>query len=289
MQAALQETGTPNKSPAPCLQGFGGAADGAASPHRPASSSQPALVLYTNATVWTGDAAVPHAQAFLVDAATGRFSYVGERAGALAAAAAAASSAAPPHLQEVDLGGAHVIPGLIDSHLHLIPGGLSLSRLNLAAAGSRREFVGAVAAAAARLQPGQWLLGGGWDESHCCGGEMPTAAWIDAGEQAGQGVGRAARWLQAPTVRSPTALPAPPPPPLCPLPRSDGRHARLAAAPRCPHGAGQLSRVARCGHQRRHARPAWRRHPAGARRPAHGPADGCSHAACGQRHPAPVA
>ncbi|KAL4419238.1 hypothetical protein ABPG77_001176 [Micractinium sp. CCAP 211/92] len=81
--------------------------------------------------------------------------------------------------ETVDLGGAHVIPGLIDAHLHLIPGGLSLSRLDLSAITSREELASAVAAAAAGLAAGRWLLGGGWDESRW-GGELPSAAWVDA-------------------------------------------------------------------------------------------------------------
>jgi predicted amidohydrolase YtcJ len=134
------------------------------------SHSEPSrLVLYSNARVWTGDPATPHADAFAVDPATGRFAYVGGAAGA------------PPAARAVDLGGQHVIPGLIDSHVHLINGGLSLSRLDLSAAASRRQFVDAVAAAVAGLQPGAWLLGGGWDESRW-GGELPSAAWIDEGE-----------------------------------------------------------------------------------------------------------
>lgn len=59
---------------------------------------------------------------------------------------------------------------------------MSLSRLDLSAATSREQFVKAVAAAAAGLRPGQWLLGGAWDESRW-GGQMPSAQWIDAGEQ----------------------------------------------------------------------------------------------------------
>ena len=98
----------------PHLQGYGSGGAGLPSPHdlrtsQPGgSSSNPSsLVLYSNATVWTGHADAPHAEAFLVDADTGRFAFVGDRQGALAAAAGWAQ--APP--REVDLQGAHVIPG----------------------------------------------------------------------------------------------------------------------------------------------------------------------------------
>ena len=102
--------------------------------------------------------------------------------------------------------------GLIDAHLHLIYGGLSLSRLDLSAATSREQFVAVAAAAAAGLRPGQWLLGGAWDESRW-GGLMPSAEWIDAGEKdvgmllfcsSGQRLSHAASWLLAATACSPT-------------------------------------------------------------------------------------
>lgn len=188
------------------------------------------MLLYWNATVWTGEppcqdgeqagtggagaaaACGPtHAEAFVVDASAGRFLFVGSVAEARRAAVAAADGAAgssrrgapgagaaasdlrsAPPLEEaaaaykaVDLEGAHVIPGIIDAHLHLIPGGLSLSRLDLSTVTSRQELASAVAAAVAGLEAGSWLLGSGWDESRW-GGELPSVAWVDAGEWGGR-------------------------------------------------------------------------------------------------------
>ena len=164
-----------------CLQGFGGdsrlPSPYNGDPHHtlraPGSSSR--LVLYRNTRVWTGEpGARSPAEAFAVDAATGRFAYVGTARGA------------PAAQRTEDLGGAHVVPGLCDAHLHLIDGGLALSRLDLASASSPRSLVRAVAAAAAKLPHGAWLLGGAWDESRW-GGELPTAAWIDECEAGGGG------------------------------------------------------------------------------------------------------
>lgn len=70
-------------------------------------------------------------------------------------------------------------PGLIDSHVHLIPGGLSLSRLDLAEVSTKQQFINAITAAAQTAAPGQWILGGNWDEN-LWGGELPAASWIDA-------------------------------------------------------------------------------------------------------------
>lgn len=64
----------------------------------------------------------------------------------------------------LDIRGAVVVPGFIDSHLHLLSGGRSLATLDLSAARSRDEFERAVAERHARLPQGAWLEGGGWSE-----------------------------------------------------------------------------------------------------------------------------
>ncbi len=84
---------------------------------------------------------------------------------------------APTAGETLCLDGAWILPGLIDSHLHLLMGGLSLSRLDLSGARSRSEFEQLVEARAATLPQGQWLQAWGWDELHW-GGEKPTLDWL---------------------------------------------------------------------------------------------------------------
>ncbi|GIL61849.1 hypothetical protein Vafri_16260, partial [Volvox africanus] len=79
---------------------------------------------------------------------------------------------------EYDLGGRFVMPGFVDAHVHVIPAGLSLSRVDLRGVASRAALQAQVAQAAARLGPSDWLLGGQWDEGDW-GGEMPSAQWLD--------------------------------------------------------------------------------------------------------------
>jgi predicted amidohydrolase YtcJ len=74
----------------------------------------------------------------------------------------------------VDLHGATVVPGLRDSHLHLIGLGLERQRLHLTGTRSYDELVGRVAGAVANLRPGEWLLGRGWHEGQWAVG--PTGA-----------------------------------------------------------------------------------------------------------------
>lgn len=57
-----------------------------------------------------------------------------------------------------------VMPGFIDSHVHLLSVGLSLLALRLNDCRSREDFVGELKSYAAR-HPGQWITGRGWDQT----------------------------------------------------------------------------------------------------------------------------
>jgi predicted amidohydrolase YtcJ len=93
--------------------------------------------------------------------AVGSLRTVTELAGEVAAGGGGGGGGyAPPVL---NLGGAWVVPGLFDTHLHLISGGFRLAQLDLSAVTSKSEFIARVTAAAAKLDSaaGEWLLGGG--------------------------------------------------------------------------------------------------------------------------------
>jgi len=77
--------------------------------------------------------------------------------------------------------GGWIVPGLIDAHLHLTLGSLSLSRLDLAGTTSRSDFSQRIAQRHAILPTHQWLEAFGWDESFW-GGAPPDASWLDAAE-----------------------------------------------------------------------------------------------------------
>ena len=72
---------------------------------------------------------------------------------------------ATPTTQTIDLHGKTATPGLIDTHAHLADGGFDeLYAVSLSDAASVSDVTKRVQAAAAKLQPGQWLTGSGWDE-----------------------------------------------------------------------------------------------------------------------------
>jgi len=65
----------------------------------------------------------------------------------------------------IDLEGRPVYPGFIDSHAHLESLGSVLVTLNLAQSGSLEEVRRLVREAAATKDPGQWIVGRGWDQN----------------------------------------------------------------------------------------------------------------------------
>ncbi|MGE5589499.1 MAG: amidohydrolase [Bacillota bacterium] len=82
-----------------------------------------------------------------------------------------------PRTQVVAAGGRRLMPGFIDSHMHLLGYGLLLERVDLSGARSLSELVRLVHERAAQLPPGAWVLGGGWDEEQL--GGLPTRDWLD--------------------------------------------------------------------------------------------------------------
>ncbi|KAK9912780.1 hypothetical protein M0R45_036622 [Rubus argutus] len=80
--------------------------------------------------------------------------------------------------KELDLRGKIVVPGFIDSHVHLLSGGLQMMCVDLHGVDSKAEFTRRVKEAVRNAKQGSWVLGGGWNND-LWGGELPLASWID--------------------------------------------------------------------------------------------------------------
>ena len=83
-----------------------------------------------------------------------------------------------PGAETVDLGGAMVLPGLTDAHLHLMWYGMSLRELDVYGL-SRAAMLEQVAAQAAAQPPGTWIIGRGWNHNDWDDPTFPTAAELD--------------------------------------------------------------------------------------------------------------
>ena len=70
-----------------------------------------------------------------------------------------------PQTQVIDLGGHFVMPGFNDAHLHLADAGQQKLGVDLDGVKSLDELRERLAAKVQTARPGEWILGGGWDET----------------------------------------------------------------------------------------------------------------------------
>jgi predicted amidohydrolase YtcJ len=138
---------------------------------RPASAETAELII-TNGKVTTLDPAQPEASAVAVR--DGRILAVGDEARVRALAVAST--------RIIDAGGRRVIPGLNDSHNHVIRGGLNYHlELRWDGVRSLKRALKMLRAQAARTPKGQWVrVVGGWTEFQFEEKRLPTLEEINA-------------------------------------------------------------------------------------------------------------
>jgi predicted amidohydrolase YtcJ len=81
--------------------------------------------------------------------------------------------------KRLDLGGCALIPGIFDSHNHLLEVGAKLSMLRLDECRSQQEMMELVRDRAEITPPGEWIIGQGWNEGIFEDGRLPTRHDID--------------------------------------------------------------------------------------------------------------
>ncbi|KAK3221493.1 hypothetical protein Dsin_008518 [Dipteronia sinensis] len=125
-------------------------------------------LILKNGVIFTSDVSLPFADSMAVQ--NGRILRVGNYS--------ALQELAGDGTKILNLDGKVVVPGFIDSHVHLIPGGLQMVRVELRGVNHKDEFVRRVKEAVRNSKKGSWVLGGGWNND-LWGGELPVASWID--------------------------------------------------------------------------------------------------------------
>ncbi|MHC4668257.1 MAG: amidohydrolase [Planctomycetota bacterium] len=130
-----------------------------------AAPPEPPVALYVHAIVHTVDPKWPRAEALAVR---------GERI--LAVGKSQALTHRYPRARTVDLGGACVVPGLIDAHGHLASLGSLMRHLDLRPTRSYEEMLARVQERVAQTPPGSWILGGRWDQASWGRKELPHHA-----------------------------------------------------------------------------------------------------------------
>jgi predicted amidohydrolase YtcJ len=133
------------------------------------TKGEKAELILRNGQFWTLDPDFPEAEAVAVQ--NGRFTAVGswDRI----------KDWTGKSTRLIDLDGAFVVPGFIDSHTHFLEGALSLASLDLRDVRSREEFVKKIKNEAAKLEKGKWITNGEWDQRQFDSRQLPRKEWID--------------------------------------------------------------------------------------------------------------
>jgi len=125
-------------------------------------------LVITRASIWTGEPLPPGATALAI---------IGERIVDVGGADAIEHWRGPA-TTVIDAEGRRVIPGFNDSHVHFVDGGTQLDSVDLKDADSPEELARRIGARA-KAKPGEWILGGEWDDQRWIPPRLPTRALID--------------------------------------------------------------------------------------------------------------
>jgi predicted amidohydrolase YtcJ len=133
------------------------------------SKTEPADIVFKNGNIYTVNDRQPHAEAVAVKA--GKIIFVGSNNDAKAYEARGT--------RIVDLHGDTVVPGMTDSHYHLMGVGEREMTLNLEGATSLEDFLAKVKAHVDHAKPGEWVTGRGWIETFWKPPVFPTRWELD--------------------------------------------------------------------------------------------------------------
>ncbi|MGE7758876.1 amidohydrolase [Peribacillus sp. NPDC097895] len=82
--------------------------------------------------------------------------------------------------REIDLKGQTMLPGLVDSHLHLVGHGERLLRLDLSLMDSRESILSSLKERCAMTPAGKWIVAEGWNENEWPSAELILRDELDA-------------------------------------------------------------------------------------------------------------
>jgi predicted amidohydrolase YtcJ len=122
------------------------------------------MLVILNANIYTAADAAPRARAMAVGGGVVRA--IGDEATVRAFIG--------PKTRVVDLGGQTLLPGLIDSHGHMLSLGTRLSDVDVTGTTSYEQVIAKVAERAKSTPKGQWILGRGWDQNDWAVMAMPS-------------------------------------------------------------------------------------------------------------------
>jgi len=130
---------------------------------------EPADVVFKNGNIYTANDRQPHAEAIAVKA--GKIIFVGSNKDVAAYQG--------KDTRVIDLRGNTVVPGLTDSHYHLMGVGEREMTLNLEGTMTLEDFLAKVKEQVDRAKPGEWVTGRGWIETFWKPPVFPTRWDLD--------------------------------------------------------------------------------------------------------------
>lgn len=131
------------------------------------TKTQQADLILTNAIIWTGNEAYPSAQSMAILGDTILAVGSNEEMEVFKGA----------NTRILDINSKFLVPGFIDSHVHLMAGGYNLSSVQLRDAKTPGEFAQRIFDYSKTIPKGTWILGGDWDGKGW--DELPSKEWID--------------------------------------------------------------------------------------------------------------
>ncbi|MDQ6700616.1 MAG: amidohydrolase [Acidobacteriota bacterium] len=132
-------------------------------------------LLAVNCPAQIADFAIANAHIYTVDPERASASAIALKDGKILALGDDISRHIGPQTKLVDARGATILPGLIDSHVHMRNLGDSLETLNLRGAASEAEIIERVRRAVHEHKPGDWIRGRAWDQNLWPDKQFPTA------------------------------------------------------------------------------------------------------------------
>jgi predicted amidohydrolase YtcJ len=134
-----------------------------------ALAAEPTQTVFWNGNIYTMNERQPRAEAIAVEG--DRIVFVGSNAGARNLIAAGGRA--------IDLGGKTVLPGLTDSHCHILGIGERELTLNLEGTNTLEDFLAKVKERVGKTEKGKWITGRGWIETFWKPPQFPTRADLD--------------------------------------------------------------------------------------------------------------
>jgi hypothetical protein len=136
------------------------------------NSREHQTVYYLHGRIYTNDAVHPWAAGLAVR--DGKIFCIGGLAHILLDCGGSEEGA-----ETVQLHGAFLMPGFNDAHVHLGGAGRDLRSLRLEGVDSVSELQKRVKDAVAKLKPGEWLVGSGWDQTRWADKKFPARQQLD--------------------------------------------------------------------------------------------------------------